>query len=193
MEGGGAVTIMMNMAGWRLPLVLALLSAAPVRPAIAQSVPGSAAPTATIVPVHLPQATYPPIAQSARVQGDVEVTVNVRPDGSVAEAALTATSWPLLGPAALAAAKNATFECRGCAGPTLAVYSIVYAFKMDGGSGPAGNVEQPIPVQESLTRSRVTTVVEMLPIQCIYRTPIVVSVRSAKCAWLWKCGYGAVR
>jgi TonB family protein len=141
------------------------------------------------VPVELPHPVYPPIAQAARVQGNVEVSVTVRPDGSVAAAAVTGANIPLLGPAAVDAAKNARFECRGCEGAPTPAYSIVYAFNMNGTPDHSGEVQQPALLVESSTRSRVTTVGETPLITCGYRRQVAVRARSIKCAWLWKCGH----
>jgi TonB family protein len=135
-----------------------------------------------VVPVSLPHAVYPPIAQMARVQGEVEVTVSVGADGSVESAQVTGKDIPLLAPAAIDAAKKSTFECRGCTGEP-ASYSIVYAFGLE------MQARSPEPVQESASRSRVT-IVEETPLcdHCGGGRRMPVTVRSAKCLWLWKCG-----
>jgi TonB family protein len=186
----GRPSYTVSMLRWTASLTLAVLAASLTSHALAQSAPQPAAlSAATLVPVELPHPVYPPIAQAARVQGDVEVTVTVRPDGSVATAAVTGADMPLLGPAAVNAAKNARFECRGCDGAPTPAYSIVYAFNMNGTPDDSGEVQQPALLVESSSRSRVTTVVETPLLVCGYRSELAVRARSIKCAWLWKCGY----
>jgi TonB family protein len=152
--------------------------------AIAQSAPADP-PSPVVVPIDLPRPPYPLIAQSARVQGELTVTVHVRADGTVASASVTGRDIPLLSPGALSAAQQSHFECRGCA-EAAGQYSIVYAFSMEGRAGPSGQIDQPPAVSDSPGRSRVTTMVEMPPAVCAYRAEY--AARSAKCLWLWNCG-----
>jgi TonB family protein len=173
------------MRRWPVWLVFALAMLT-VAKALAQDPGGREVARATAVPVRLPHPVYPAIAQSARVQGIIEVTVTVRSDGSVASAVIAGKDIPLLSPAALAAAGKAEFECRGCAG-TPAHYSIVYVFTFEGSRTTVRDEDQPEPVHESAGQSRVTTLAETP--ECdhcgghMYRP-----ARSAKCVWLWKCG-----
>src|SRR5687767_8458679 len=89
---------------------------------------------AVVVPTSVPQPVYPPIASSARVTGDVVVNVVVRPDGSVASAAV-ASGASLLREVALKAAQQAQYECRRCTEPATP-YSLVFTFRLFGGDGP---------------------------------------------------------
>jgi TonB family protein len=83
---------------------------------------------AVVVPTTVPQPVYPPIAISARVMGDVVITVLVRPDGSVASAAVESGA-PLLREVALKAAQQAHYECRGCT-ESGTPYSLVFMFRL---------------------------------------------------------------
>src|SRR3954447_4169535 len=74
------------------------------------------------------EGTYPPIAQSARVSGTVNVRVGVRPDGTVSETTLL-RDVPLLREAALNAASGATFECRQCTEPATP-HTISFVFSL---------------------------------------------------------------
>ena len=168
----------------RVVAALALAFSSFVSPAGAQSATDAVAWQAMAVPVHLPPAIYPPIAQAARVQGAVEVIVTVRPNGSIASAVVAGRDIPILSGAALAAAAKAGFECRWCVGVS-AQYSIVYQFTM-GGLSHDVRLE---PVCETAGRSRVTTWADS-PIcdHCGGHISSAIPVRSAKCGWLWKCG-----
>lgn len=133
----------------------------------------AAAPQGTVVPVKLSRPAYPTIALSARVTGDVEVLVHIRPDGGVKSATVT-SGTALLSGAALEAARSSQFECRGCIEASTA-YSLLFSFRLD-------VTIDSVPAAEN----RVTIVAE---------TPIVggvvwsyFSARSAKCLWLWRCG-----
>jgi len=64
-----------------------------------------------VVPVTVMRPAYPRIAESARVHGEVEVQVAVRPNGTV-ESATVIRGLPLLQPAALEAARKSRFDCR---------------------------------------------------------------------------------
>jgi TonB family protein len=141
----------------------------------------------SVVPIKLSQPIYPPIAVSARVSGEVEVKIGVRPDGSV-DRATVVSGPPLLQQAAVEAAQKSQFECRGCS-EAATPYSLVFAFQLDGATHSAAEDEQRGAVSATPSQSRVTIVAE---------SPVLYGdggtydasgtrVRSAKCLWLWKC------
>jgi hypothetical protein len=68
------------------------------------------------------------------VRGDVVVNVVVRPDGSVASAAVD-SGEPLLRDVALRAAQQAQYECRGCT-EVGTPYSLVFTFRIVGRDEP---------------------------------------------------------
>ena len=127
-------------AGWLTGTLVAVVCAAP---ALAQ-------PAATIVPVEWPRPIYPQIAQTARVQGQVEVAIDVRPDGSVA-AVEVVRGIPLLDHAVTDAARRARFECRDCV-DAVNRYSLYVTFRLQ--DPPAG----PAPLIISPTQGWVTVV-----------------------------------
>jgi TonB family protein len=138
---------------------------------------------AVIVPLRWPEPIYPQIAQSARVTGDVEVAIDVRPDGSVA-AAKVVKGLPLLDRAAEDAARQAVFECRNCVDP-VSRYSLYVSFRL----GDAEAARQPVSV--SPTQGWVTV---SAPSPMIGGGPgVIPRVRATKCLFLWRCGWPAPR
>jgi TonB family protein len=142
--------------------------------------------------VKLAPPTYPPLARQTRISGDVQVDVEVRPDGSVAKATVL-QGHPLLAPAALESAKSSKFECRNCSEKMLS-YRLVFTFETSTEREPcpgekAPNLtEQPFPrVGQSGNHITVTErpVIICDPASTISRT----KVRSVKCLFLWKCGW----
>jgi TonB family protein len=138
----------------------------------------------TVIPTRLSRPAYPAIAASARIAGEVEVVIQVRPDGSI-ESAMVVSGPPLLSRAALEAARSSQFECRGCSEVATA-YSIVFSFQFEGTLDQA-NGGQGETINVTPSQSRVIVVGD---------TPIVGGIvyshtvfRSAKCLWLWRCGY----
>ena len=134
-----------------------------------------------VVPIRLVPPIYPPIALSARVSGEVEVSVGVGPDNRV-ESAVIVSGVPLLDAAALDAARQSEFECRRCTVPTTP-YSLVFAFRIEDRNQPAADPAQPDQIGAS--RSRLTVVG---PAQPIYIDFSSYMVRSAKCLFVWPCG-----
>ena len=154
---------------------------------------------AVITPVEWPRPVYPQIAQSARVSGDVEVGVDVRPDGTVASAK-AASGPPLLTQAAEDAARRVVFTCRQCR-EALNRYSLYVTFRLqDQEQRP-----QATPLAISPTQGWVT-VVAPVPlinggpgppdpptrgIKCLFLwrcDPPPQRARAAECLWLWRCG-----
>jgi len=60
---------------------------------------GSSSPEQSVVLTKLVQPVYPPVAKQTRVTGDVELTLEVRADGSL-ESAIVVSGHPLLKQAA---------------------------------------------------------------------------------------------
>jgi TonB family protein len=56
---------------------------------------------------------YPPLAKQARIAGDVQLTLAVRPDGSI-NSATVVSGHPLLKQAALDSAQRSQFACEKC-------------------------------------------------------------------------------
>jgi len=128
-----------------------------------------------VVPIELASPVYPPIAISARVSGDVAVLVRVGPDGVVADVEVL-KGTPLLNEAATSAAMASRFDCRECDG-TTGSHTITYSFQFDVPPRP------PEIGTDSGTRVHVTAQSPVVHILFSY-----LSVRSAKCLYLWHCG-----
>jgi len=137
-----------------------------------------------VVPVTVMRPAYPRIAESARVHGEVEVQVAVRPNGTV-ESATVIRGLPLLQPAALEAARKSRFDCRRCSDP-VTPYLLMFAFLLEDGNNPATSPGAAEAVRLSPTQSRVTVVAKS---QIVILDNIAhVSVRSIRCLYLWYCG-----
>jgi TonB family protein len=157
-----------------------------VEHASAQSAQSPDAPGSAVVLTKLSEPVYPALAHLARIQGDVEVRVSVRQDGSV-ESAVIASGHPMLAPAASASALKSQFECRGCS-EAVTPYALVYTFQF--AAAQATEVpHQSQPIQVIQSQNHVTVLAEPLPIVHVYPTPLLFRVRSVKCLYLWRCGY----
>lgn len=177
-----------NAGAWLTATVLAVVCGSPA----------AAQPAASIVPVEWPRPVYPQIAQSARVQGEVEVAVDVRPDGSVA-AVEVVRGIPLLDQAVTDAARRARFECRGCVDAANR-YSLYVTFRLSLENPPTG----PAPLIVSPTQGWITVVAGVpviggggMPdpptrgLKCLFLwrcDPPATRARAGHCLWLWRCG-----
>jgi TonB family protein len=143
--------------------------------------PAQATTQGEVVPTRLAPPVYPPIAASARVSGEVEVSVGVAPDGRV-ESAVIVRGVPLLDAAALDAARRSEFECRNCVAP-VTHYSLVFAFLLDDPNRPP--VGPPQPEHAGAAPNRLVVVAPAQPIHILFSS---YPVRSVKCLFLWPCG-----
>jgi hypothetical protein len=135
---------------------------------------------------------YPPVAKAAHITGDVEITVNIRADGTV-ESADAMTGPPLLIAAALQSARLSTFQCRNCTG-AVTPYHVLYSFKLE--LSECGT-SAPLPSQpkaaDSVTRIPATARIHVTitdTVLCIVDpVTIVTKPRTWKCLYLWHCGH----
>ena len=133
----------------------------------------------------LPPPTYPPIALAAHVSGGVVLSISLRPDGAVDSA--QAVSGPaMLRDSAINSAKQTQFECLSCDG-AIATFRLVYIFEL----GPSIMCEP-----RDISYPRVTQLENNITIAAQpfgtcdpMATNSRIQVRSAKCAFLWKCGW----
>jgi TonB family protein len=160
-----------------LILMAAVCFLACVGHSAAQSAPTPDATPNGVVLTKLSPLIYPRLAQQARIQGDVEVTVSIRQDGSV-ESSVVARGHPILAPAALESAQKSHFECRGCSEAATS-YSMVYTFRL-----AAEKEDQSDHVIRS--GNHVTVVGGLPSFTCVLDSNL--RVRAAKCLYLWKCG-----
>jgi hypothetical protein len=134
-----------------------------------------------IVLTKLAQPSYPPLALQARIQGDVQIVVRIRRDGTIESASL-ASGHALLGGTALQSAQSSEYECRRCR-EEITAYSLLYAFRL----------EVPNPGQSTIPVTQVgnhiTVIAEPPTIMMTNYDPVAAfRRRSAKCLYLWNCG-----
>ena len=84
-----------------------------------------------IEPTELSSPTYPPLARTARVSGDVKLELQLRPNGTVS-AVHVLSGHPLLMPAAIESAKASRFTCYGCVLPPTYIFTCTFGFRHDG-------------------------------------------------------------
>src|SRR6267142_3707653 len=88
----------------------------------------SAATQESVVLTKLFQPVYPPLAKQTRVTGDVELTLEVRANGSL-ESVGVLSGHPLLKQAALDSARRSQFECKNC-GDGVRTFQMLYSFQL---------------------------------------------------------------
>ena len=155
--------------------------------ALPQNATDSRAPDDGVVLVQLSRPAYPLIARQAYIQGDLKLTLEISPDGTVESAVVNSgPALLVLRQAALLSAQQSKFECRGCSGP-VTLHQMTYSFQL----GPpiydcsVTQVEQTYPPQVTQTQEGQITVVGRALAIC---EPTAKLVRSSKCLWLWRCG-----
>lgn len=156
----------------------------------AQGVSGSDGPQNGVVLTKLVQPIYPPVARAARITGDVDLVLTVRPDGAVDS--VDASGHPLLGESAVISARQSRFECRGCT-EQFNKYRLVYTFNIEGEcecepretASIKKEPQQAYP-QFPDAQHHVTVVAQVFCTCDPLGTKI--RVRSVKCLYLWRCG-----
>jgi TonB family protein len=151
---------------------------------------GSNNPQTSVVVAKLVQPIYPPLARAARIEGDVDLKLSIRQDGSL-ESATVVSGHPLLTAAALDSAQHTQFKCRECSEPTTSS-QLVYTFRIEGEcecepvvSRPKTNEPEKTYPQITNTTNRVTVTALVV---CICDPAIqITKVRSLKCLYLWRC------
>jgi len=138
-------------------------------------------PLAAVVIAKLAPLTYPRVAQHARIQGEVQVVVGVRRDGTV-ESASIVSGHVLLGRSALQNAQDSEYKCPSCR-EAVTTYSLIYTSRLD----PSAGQSKTIPVTQ--VGNHITVIDESPTITVTnYDPPSAFRTRSAKCLYLWKCG-----
>lgn len=151
-----------------------------LRSGVSQETIGPEATENDVVLTSLAPPEYPIIARLARIEGDVTVNLSIR-KGSVE--AVQAINGPImLRKPALASAQNSKFECRGC-GAAVTTYSLTYRFEIEPGDCSDASIYSLPEITQSPNR---ITISARVPPTC---DPAAKKVRSAKCLYLWKCGW----
>jgi TonB family protein len=131
---------------------------------------------------------YAPLARQARIQSNVELTVQVKADGSV-DSVQVVSGHAMLTPAAVLSAQNSQFECRGCSGGTHS-YALEYIFQLSDYKSVCAPPVTNQPAKQavvSLAAHHITVTAD--PVCWDDPGVLAVPARTAKCLYLWKCGY----
>jgi TonB family protein len=132
-------------------LILALVTRVHAQSVIDHTPQGSVSITKLFPPV------YPSLAKQARIDGDVQLTLSIRADGSV-ESTSAERGHPLLKQAALNSAQHSQFTCEQC-GHEARDFHILYSFQLD---PPANCAENPIPSKNEQRQ-------DLIPVSCRLR------------------------
>jgi hypothetical protein len=156
----------------------------------AQDAKNSALTTENAEITKLAPLIYPPLARVTRIDGDVELKLEVRPDGTAASATAV-HGHPLLVPVALENAEQSQFACEKC-GEDVRSFRLIYRFELsppDRGSekGQATTINPEHPGLR-ITYSEGHVTVSDQPICLCDPGPDHRKVRSLKCLYLWRCG-----
>jgi TonB family protein len=186
-----------RMSTLRLPIrslaILIVLTCAMVKSA-AQSGGGAGTVQGEALLTKLSDPLYPRLARQARISGDVQLTLEVKADGSV-QSAIVVSGHPILKQAALQSVEQSQFECRRCP-ETGTSLQLLYTFQLVEMQSCCRRTEDDpknIPQDESIprviqTRNHVT-VVDQPTCICDPAADIRGKVRSLKCLYLWRCGF----
>jgi TonB family protein len=134
----------------------------------------------------LPLPSYPPIARAAHVSGDVVLKIALRGDGTI-DSVEALSGPPMLRQPAIDIAKQTQFQCGGCNGSTTS-FRVTYRFEF----GPALYCPE---TRDSsyprVTQSMDTVTIADQPFGTCDPASVIerVRARSAKCLFLWKCGW----
>ena len=154
--------------------------------AFGQSSASGGAPQTGYSIAKLPPPSYPPIALAAHVFGDVVLKIALRGDGSI-DSVEALSGPPMLRQPAIDSAKRTQFQCGGCNGSTTS-FRVTYKFEL----GPtlycnlARDSSYP-----RVTQSTDTVTIADQPFGTCDPEGTIdkVRLRSAKCLFLWKCGW----
>jgi len=168
------------------------LSSAVVANSFAQAAANSVATPSGVRLSKLSPPAYPTLARRTWITGDVNLLIGLRRDGSI-ESAVIVRGHPLLQQAALESAQLSQFECRGCT-ETETPFSLVYTFQLVAPDCSAiANPSSSIAEQDRRPRAQVSQSNDHVTVidEGGFCDPGVrmKKVRSAKCLYLWKCGW----
>lgn len=153
--------------------------------ALAQALPSDGGPQAQLVIAKLPPPSYPPMALAAHVFGDVELKVTLRREGTL-DSVEAVSGPPMLRESAVGLAKQTQFECRHC-DEASTPFRIVYRLEL----GNAIYCEERDKSYPRVTQSSDTVMIADRPFGTCDPAATIerVRVRSAKCLFLWRCGW----
>jgi TonB family protein len=136
---------------------------------------------------------YPELALQARIAGIVELSVAVRPDGSI-ESVAVVSGHPMLKAAATESAQKTEFECKDCR-EALTPYRMTYEFELGEAVYCKGVDANGYGIYDATADTQVSQSTDMVTVlgrpfaTCDPSVKITfLKVRSAKCLYLWHCG-----
>ena len=142
--------------------------------------------------------TYPPLARQARIGGDVNIELAIHADGRI-ESVKAINGHPMLVQAALISAKQSTFKCRDCTvdlvSGTLTYSFEIFPVELDpcccSSDVPHASPAPVLHVSESGDHILLKAPpVCICPDICTSRSAFQhAHFRSARCLFLWKCGF----
>lgn len=158
---------------------------------LAETSTNSVASHGGVVLAKLSTPVYPALARRMFVTGDVKLVLQIRRVGSV-ESAVAVSGPQLLQQSALESAQKSQFECRRCT-EAVTPHPIVYTFRLFAKDchattdSPTNNIEQDARphAQVSQSLNHVSVLDEGGSCEGVFAR----RVRSAKCLYLWKCGW----
>jgi TonB-like protein len=182
---------MSSFSSLRVALVAAIILSTAALESLAQTTAASDPQQEGPVMAAFSPPVYPPLAKQARVAGDVTLILVIRQDGSI-ESAVAASGHPLLKQSALISVQQSHFECRNCNEIENSL-SIVYSFQL----GPTVHCGTTVPADSKpeqrypqvIQSQRHITLLDQPIGTCDTAPTIGLKVRSAKCLYLWKCGF----
>ena len=159
----------------------------------AQSDAISTRPQGRVILTKLVAPKYPPVAKQARITGEVELNLNVLPNG-VLRSVDVVRGHPLLMRAALESAQQSQFDCKDCV-EGVATYRLWYTFQLDpakyctetASTSGSNELAQHYP-EVTQSQNRVTLVDRPVGTCDMAGRVSKQRARSAKCLYLWKCG-----
>ncbi|MBZ5576191.1 MAG: energy transducer TonB, partial [Acidobacteriia bacterium] len=142
--------------------------------------------------INLFRPVYPPLALTARISGNVELIVTVRPDGSL-NSVRVINGQQLLREVALESAQRSRYACTGCS-QAVTSSTLIYTFQLGPTiyctTTPVKANKEPEPAEQfpQIIQSQNHVTVVDRPVGTCDVAPDRVKVRSANCLFLWKCG-----
>jgi hypothetical protein len=136
--------------------------------------------------LQLPPPIYPPIALAAHVSGEVELTIRLRPDGTV-DSAVAGAGPAMLREPAVGRARQTQFSCEDCQQPTNS-FKLIYRFEL--GETLFCTMTRASGYPRVTQSANVITIADQPFGTCDPAANIEkVRARSAKCLFLWRCGW----
>jgi TonB family protein len=133
---------------------------------------------------------YPPLARQARINGEVDLKLGIRPDGTVGSVCVI-SGHPMLSQVAMESAQQSQFDCSACASG-LNSYSVRYKFELlplDHTKDCATLTDEERngspPPRVDLSQHEITVFGKVM--ETCDPAAELRKVRSARCLYLWRC------